>query len=433
MVEKTIRVMPVPRGLFRQLLGLNAFILGMLLILMGLTSTTPRKPNDPPPWVWLLFDLPIVAITVHGWKLTRLHGGKEAVLGPEGVGAGLDGEDLWTLPWSQFGGYRTLKFGIEVVDRKGVVIGQLPVSPRFPNQKGRIRYRTRAFFRELDAQVPEGGPKYEPPASPSRPPSRSRGWLQIAFGSLLSAAAVVVMTIYVRLGFSGQPLEGAAAQFVLGKWLLLGMLALFVGPILLIIGIGELRRFRPKIVPREPEEGPTLGRFQEDREGVLRKVDLEPGQRYRIVDPDRQRLRIESELRAVGILSVAFPVLLAVGWGLGHLNPDMPHRDETSANLLLLSLGALFCAFPAVNYWALRKRLDALGDVVIREEGLTVIVKPSGEHLTFTDRARSFRMERADYLFEDGRAYALDRTHLFDAGSSKEPRELWDCGDSSPL
>ena len=104
--------------------------------------------------------------------------GRGVIVDEEGIAPSQDGERLWTLPWTRYGGYRwsRKKEGYEILDREGSVAFVFPGALR-ADVPAKLALRE-----ELDRRVPEGGFPFQ--SARNTPPSLRTALVATFVGSI---------------------------------------------------------------------------------------------------------------------------------------------------------------------------------------------------------------------------------------------------------
>lgn len=399
--------------------------------------------------ICLGFAIPLAVMA----RVRRKVSGRAARVTPEGIENLYDGQAVWRLPWSRFGGYRQAKVsnwrglrrpelvGTEILDRQGVVVGLLnvlpPMWPREYEPQTTEGSRLNAFFDALDERVPEGGPKCERPELREPKPyttTKARVATQLLLGSVISTPSLWLFSVLLGLAKTGDYMSDWRGALLEPLAMLGIMVGITVGPTLLALGgqglwwlllpVKPVRRSRrPRVAG--PVEGPTYSEFLVEH-GVRKQLELQPGVRYRPVHPEareRQLREIYNGLRLIAvsgcILGLVFPIT-ARG------NPEAPLVAGVA--LIGIALGVI----SGLAARTLGSDLKSLRDTVLLTDDGLVVIRQAGPPLAFSQAAKRRRLGRFhasmvgqhEVWEENGRRYVLDVGHLVEVDAPEELHPL---------
>jgi hypothetical protein len=412
----------------------------LILVLFSICAVA-ALPFAGHAFVAMLFGALLAIVCAHAFLTSRRPSLKArgAKVSDDGVSATFEGSAVWTLPWSNFGGYRAIhvsdwtrvlhpeKCGIEILNTDGIPVGLLNVEVEQRELKPAELYpgaTRRLFWRVLDRHVPQGRPKAELQTRTYKT-SGAKVFLQAATGITSFALAIFLMNF-------DHSLRAAAANdatvFLNPIYAVIGILAMPTGlAAMLLSGYGLAYLRFPKIYQRlkgtrdkkvestPPIDGPSYEDYLIEEGGLPEITVLEDGVRYVQVDPEYRIAwykRSAESVRAVYFFLGCYALLGVVAFFKD------PHKN--SAALLVTGAALALIALCARVTRTSTTRIERLRDTVIPHDDGLVIVKPDGTHLYFSARAdrraippesRTLKVEYEKWS-EGKNSYLLDRTHL---------------------
>lgn len=381
----------------------------------------------------------------------RTLSGRGAMVSDEGVSATMEGNPVWTLPWSQFGGYRCLKLserdrilhpergGIEVLDTKGIPKGILNIEPSVAVHQAHLLpgvMRT-LFWRALDRHVPPGGSKFD--VSKMRfSPTRWRVAVGGAASVLFFTACPLLIGSFVE---AQNAAKGDATIYVSPLPLGLAFISFFAASLLLVDCLrGATRIYFPGLYERisdgkqvrtsDPVDGPRYEDFLIENGGNLEPVDLENGIRYIHVDP-------EYRVKRLSYFPVIFMFFLVMGGLIVAIVNLFSDPASRGASIFMICMGSPTIALMAYAALDVTTKLRNLRDTIIPMDGGLIVIKPNGSHISFSPHAkRKLAMNSANARFETwkegNKKYVLDRKLLLKASVQLDHEELRDLQQELP-
>ena len=424
----------------------------LLLVIFAIAASIGIAASGPVGTAFILVSsLMIIALVARKSNDTEIKG-RGARVSADGVSATFEGNVLWTVPWTKFGGYRTVvasewnrirrpeRCGVEIIDKQGVVAGLLNVEPdRFDLNSNRIYPGStqRLFWRALDRNVPEGGPREtkvvkDYSSSPGLVALQGvAGFACLGLGILVERAfehtrllAINDATIFVNplLPLASIPL------LLLGMFLILTAFKgwAFLKSPKAYRWITRRRSRRPIDTPA-PIEGLRYEDFLIENGGLPEAPELEDGVRYVQVDPE-YRIALGHENREG--LNVMFGLIGIYGF-LSTL-AFLINPAKNGAALALLAACILGIAMLSLASRAANKRMLCLRDTVVPLDKGLIVIRPDGSHLSFTSYARrkiiapsqqNVKVKLEEWR-EGKKRYTVDRTHLIKASVQLDHEEL---------
>ncbi len=344
-----------------------------------------------------------------------------------GLGVAKAGQALWSLEWSQFGGYRRVlhkvraagsreKAGLEVLTLDGQVAGFIPAF--LCGQTKATVYRTemwRAFLRELNRHCPNPGDIPEPVTAFQRatPKSAARN---MAIGLALAIPTGWALSKVLSFWRTGEASESWVRWLAHSGRISILLPPLFVGLAVALWGVSSLLLKKAAVAELKSNQGGEA--IDANRVEVLHrggKVRLVEGQTYQYLDPDWIHQKLNQTIIPAKIM-LALIVLIAL------LATVIPSKGEPIPIYVGVALAAIVVAWVAFCVYTVRLYADLqrnLFDRIVSSREKLIVHKASGERWEFIlPRNSEFRLPiRGQFNIKTlrgsvKRKYRMDPTYL---------------------